>query len=65
MNVLWEDEFTENFTLSRIIRQGDFISPYIFVLCIERLNAENKNMGTWKPILLSQNGTPLTHLFFN
>ena len=53
--------------MSRGIRQGDPLSPYIFFLCIERLshaiNLAVRN-GSWCPICLSRNGVPLTHLFF-
>ena len=53
MNVLWNREMTEDFQPGRGIRQGDPISPYIFVLCIERLSHgifQAVNQGIWKPI---------------
>ncbi|KAH9722962.1 reverse transcriptase domain-containing protein [Citrus sinensis] len=67
MNVLWGGEFKDDFLPSRGIRQRDPISPYIFVLCIERLShgiCHAFNMGEWKLIRLARHGTPFTHLFF-
>lgn len=67
MQLLWNGEITEIFTPSRGIRQGDPISPYIFVLCIERLSHginDAVKRGHWKPIKLSRGGTSLSHLFF-
>lgn len=67
MNVLWNGEVTDDFAPTRGIRQGDPISPQIFVLCIDRLShgiRKAVNDGDWKPVQLSRNGTPLTHLFF-
>lgn len=67
MQLLWNGEITESFTPSRGIRQGDPISPYIFVLCIERLSHgvnDTVKRGYWKPIKLSRAGTSLSHLFF-
>ena len=67
MQILWNRECTEEFVPSRGIRQGDPISLYIFVLCIERLSHgihRAINIGTWRPIQLSKRGTPITHVFF-
>ena len=67
MNILWNGEVTEEFFSGRGIRQGDPLSPYIFVLCIERLShgiSQAVGDGSWKPIRLAKHGTPLTHLFF-
>ncbi|KAL9426246.1 hypothetical protein AB3S75_033092 [Citrus x aurantiifolia] len=67
MQILWNGECTEEFVPSRGIRQGDPISLYIFVLCIERLSHGIHcavDTGTWRPIWLSQRGTPITHVFF-
>ena len=67
MSMLWNGEVTETFSSERGIRQGDPLSPYIFVLCIERLShgiAQAVKEGNWKPIRLTKRGTPLTHLFF-
>ena len=67
MQILWNGECTEEFVHSQGIRQGGPISPYIFVLCIERLSHgihRAINIGTWRPIQLSKRGTPITHVFF-
>ena len=49
------------------MRQGDPLSPYIFVRCIERLshriNQAVRN-GVWKPIRVIRGGIPITYLFF-
>ncbi|KAA3472034.1 non-LTR retrotransposon transposase [Gossypium australe] len=67
MQVLWNGEKTAQFLPRRGLRQGDPLSPYLFVLIMERL-AHLINQALldrkWKPIKLSRNGPPLTHLFF-
>lgn len=67
MKVLWNGKALESFKPSRGIRQRDPISPYLFVLCIERLfHAIEAAVGTnnWKPIQLTRGGPPISHLAF-
>ena len=46
---------------------GDPLSPYIFVLCMERLahliSTKVQNMG-WKPLQIAKNAPKISHLFF-
>ena len=67
MNVLWNGEHTGEFSPRMGIRQGDPLSPYLFVICIERLShliqmAIEQNL--WKPINISIGGLDITHLCF-
>lgn len=67
MRMLWNGEALDEFTPSRGIRQGDLISPYLFVLCIEKLFQMISlvvDLKEWSPIQLSRGGPPLSHLAF-
>ncbi|CAA7053604.1 unnamed protein product [Microthlaspi erraticum] len=67
MNLLWNGEKTEAFTPSRGLRQGDPISPYLFVLCMEslcHLIEHSVDSKEWKPISLSRGGPKLSHICF-
>ena len=67
MSVTWNGQNSEWFKPTKGIRQRDHITPYLFVLCIERLgHIINQAVieGLWKPIKLSRAGPPLIHLFF-
>ncbi|CAL1410531.1 unnamed protein product [Linum trigynum] len=67
IQVLWHESCSEDFKPTRGLRQGCPLSPYIFTLCMERLSHCIKELvasGSWNPIYLTNNGTPLTHLFF-
>lgn len=51
INVLWNGNATVDFSPSRGIRQGDPLSPYIFVLCLERLSQlinKEVDQGSWR-----------------
>lgn len=67
MSLLWNGERTEAFTPSRGLRQGDPLSPYLFVLCMKRLchliegSIEEKK---WKPVSLSRGVPNLSHICF-
>lgn len=50
ISVLWNGEITPEFLPSRGIRQGDPLSSYVFVLCLDRLSTliENQvHLGNW------------------
>ncbi|KAK4270478.1 hypothetical protein QN277_023510 [Acacia crassicarpa] len=67
MQLLWNGERAGSFTPTRGVRQGDPLSPYLFVICMERLAhliQESIGKGAWRPIKLCRNGPPLSHLFF-
>ncbi|CAL1388052.1 unnamed protein product [Linum trigynum] len=67
MRVLWNGNLSATITPTRGVRQGDPLSPYLFVLCMERLSHRIDavlHSGQWKAIRLTRNGPPLTHLFF-
>ena len=67
MRLLWNGQPTEEFVPSRGIRQGDPLSPYIFVLCMERLAhliSTKVQNGEWKPLTVAKKAPKLSHLFF-
>ncbi|CAA7048639.1 unnamed protein product [Microthlaspi erraticum] len=67
MHVLWNGEKTAPITPLRGLRQGDPLSPYLFVLCLERLCHLidcSITKGEWKPIRLSRGGPQLSHICF-
>lgn len=67
MSILLNGDQLDWFKPSRGVRQGDSISLYIFVLCVERLSrvigraVEN---GEWRFIRLFRQGPTLSYLFF-
>lgn len=67
ISVLFNRGALEHFYPSRGLRQGDPISPYLFILCMEYLGylLEKKCMeGVWKPLKASHENIGISHLVF-
>lgn len=65
MQVLLNGEPCPSFRPHRGIRQGDPLSPYIFVMCMERLSQmilQAVRSGNWQAIRMGRRGVPLSHL---
>lgn len=67
MTLLWNNKKAYPFKPSGGLIQGDPLSPYLFVLCLERLCQQIEMSFAskeWKPINLSWSGPKVTHIFF-
>lgn len=67
ISILFNGGTLDAFQPSRGIRQGDPLSPYLFILCLEVLRAliEGKcKENLWNPVKASQGGPAFSHLFF-
>ena len=67
ISILFNEGALESFHPSRGIRQGDPLSPYLFILCMKVLGAfiaDKCNSNLWNPIKASWNGPAFSHLFF-
>lgn len=67
MSILINGICTSYFTPSRGIRQGDLLSPYIFIMCMEMLSRMiNRSVDYlhWHSIRISKHGSDISHLFF-
>ncbi|GAU48590.1 hypothetical protein TSUD_405800 [Trifolium subterraneum] len=66
-NVMWDGRRSSFFQPERGIRQGDPMSPYIFVLCMDKLThliAEAVDSGKWHPLKAGKAGPAILHLMF-
>ncbi|KAK4283181.1 hypothetical protein QN277_000163 [Acacia crassicarpa] len=67
LQLLWNGDKATTFNPSRGVRQGDPLSPYLFVICMEKLAhliQSEIQAKQWKPIRLSRTGPQISHLFF-
>jgi hypothetical protein len=65
--IMWNGDKTDTFFPTRGIRQGDPLSPYLFVICMERLShiiADQVEAQYWKPMRAGRYGPEISHLLF-
>ena len=65
--ILFNGSKLDSFQPSRGIRQGDPISPYLFLLCMEFLGAQITSMcedKRWDKVKASRSGSSFSHVFF-
>lgn len=58
---------TEDFCPTQVVHQGDSLSPYLFILCLEYLSVvitEACSGKQWTPLRISRAGPRLSQLFF-
>ncbi|GAU46050.1 hypothetical protein TSUD_191210 [Trifolium subterraneum] len=66
-NVLWNGSRSDFFYPKCGVRQGDPMSPYLFVLCMDKLShliVEATNNEKWKPMRAGKTGPLISHLMF-
>jgi len=66
-SILANGEATDPIVPSRWIRQGDPLSPYLFIFCMDflgQLIEEKCNAKLWHPVKASQSGPAFSHLMF-
>lgn len=67
LSLKWNGEKLESFKPNKGLRQGDPMSPYLFVPCMEKLPLliqEKVNDRKWMPIRIDNSRPSISHLFF-
>ncbi|QHN83565.1 uncharacterized protein DS421_20g705850 [Arachis hypogaea] len=67
LSIMWNGNRLDSFAPRRGLRQGDPMSPYLFVLCMERLTCYISHKvveGVWKPVSVTRGGPKFSHLMF-
>jgi hypothetical protein len=64
---MWNGSRASYFKPKRGIQQGDPMSPYFFLLCMDKLShlvREEVDKGLWIPMKAGRNGPNISHLMF-
>lgn len=67
MSVNWQGRVTSDFAPSHGLRQGNPMSPLLFVMALERLShciMDAVNDGSWIPLKFEHGGPSVSHLMF-
>lgn len=67
LRILWNGKVTDKFKATRGVRQGDPLSPYLFVACMDKLAQlveVRVQEGSWTPFPTSKGGPKTASLFF-
>lgn len=67
MQLIWNGILLKEFIPSRGVRQRDPLSPYLFVLGMEKLGhmiESSIEQGSWHPLMFSHRRPGISHLFF-
>ena len=66
-SILWNGNKLLQFKPTHGLRQGDPLSPYLIILCMEKLSVaihDAVNQRRWESIRINNDGLPLSHLLF-
>jgi len=66
-SILWNGNKLPHFKPTHGLRQGDPLSPYLFILCMEKLSVAINNAVSqrrWEPIRINNTEPFLSHLLF-
>lgn len=67
LSMKWNGEKLRSFEPNRRLRQGEPMSLYLFVLCMEKLSLfiqQKVQERAWLPVKLKCNAPSISHLFF-
>lgn len=63
LSIIWNGQRVPSFSRSKGFHQGDPLSPYLFVICMDAI-LQVADRNDWKLVTISTDGLGLCHLFF-